>query len=59
MLKVKCINNEGAEGELTLEKVYDIGMNRVEDKSIYVALNDLGIMNSGYDRDKFKYVVRG
>lgn len=57
MLKVQCIKNEGAEGGLTVGKIYDIGMDNVNDELIYIALNDIGIINIGYDRDKFKYKV--
>lgn len=58
MLRVQCIKSQGAEKELTIDKVYNIGLNDVNDKLIYITSNDVGAVNVGYDRDKFKYVVR-
>ena len=58
MLVVECINNEGAEGGLTIGKVYDIASDEIEDKLIYITINDAGIENIGYTRDKFKYKVK-
>lgn len=58
MLVVECINNEGAEGGLTIGKQYDIALDEVEDELIYIAINDAGIKDIGYTRDKFKYKVK-
>lgn len=58
MLKVKCIKNQGKEDFLTVDKVYEIGMDASNDTSIYVAMNDKGIPNAGYSRENFQYVVR-
>ena len=58
MLSVECINNEGAEGGLTVGKQYDIAWDEVEDELIYITINDAGIENIGYDRNKFKYKVK-
>lgn len=58
MLSVKCINNKCAEGGLTVGKVYDISLDEVEDEVIYIKINDAGILDIGYDRDKFKYVIK-
>ena len=58
MLLVECINNKGAEGGLTVGRIYDISLDEVEDELIHIAINDAGILDIGYDRDKFKYVVK-